>query len=319
MRLLITGSSGYIGSVLCKEAKERGYYTIGVDLNKPSHNYCDEFYQLDINTGVVPFYDSIDKIDAIFHLAASADVTNSTIRPSLYYYNNIGATAKFLDTILLCGYKNPIIFSSTAAVYDRSNSACIEEEGVNPFNSYGTSKLMCEVYLRDLHIIHNLPITIFRYFNVAGAYEDVGDHLDSHHVLQKLCYSAQEDKPFYIFGHDLDTRDGSCVRDYIHVRDVCNAHFAALDYMKSDPGYHYHIFNLGTNSGVTVKELATRFKVRTGKNIQIKSTAPRPGDPYYLVANPTKFINQVNFKYEHSDIDNIIDSAWDWYRSNYAI
>lgn len=316
MRLLITGSSGYIGSVLCKEAKERGHYVVGVDKNYTPHKYYNEFHQVNINSNNLA---QLDKIDAVFHLAASADVTNSTIRPSLYYHNNIGATAKFLDTLLLNGYNNPIIFSSTAAVYERSNSACIEEEGVNPFNSYGTSKLMCEVYLKDLYSIHNLPIAIFRYFNVAGAYGDVGDHLDSHHVLQKLCYSAKENKPFRIFGHDLDTRDGTCVRDYIHVRDVCNAHFKALDYIRSNPGNHYHIFNLGTNSGVTVRELAARFKVRTGKNIQIESTGPRPGDPYYLVANPSKFINTTDFKYEYSDIDLIIDSAWDWYRSNYAV
>lgn len=312
MRLLITGSSGYIGSVLCKIAKERGHMVIAADPKPAKHNYFDTLINDDIIMNSVAYEATNLYVDAVFHLGASADVTDSTRRPSLYYKNNIGATASLFDNLIQMGWKGPVIFSSTAAVYGKSKQAVSEFSALSPMNSYGKSKLMCEEYLEDLWNIHSIPSVIFRYFNVAGAYEDVGDHHDSHHVLQKLCYSAKENQPFFIFGSDLETRDGTCVRDYLHVRDVCEAHFTALEYLKKHP-LMYH-FNLGTNEGTSVKELVTKFEANTGKTINYKLAASRPGDPAYLVANPSKFINTTGFKYQHSDIENIIKSAWEWYR-----
>jgi len=316
LKILITGSSGYIGSVLSKVAMERGHTVIGVDTKKSSHKYFDHFFNSDIGMNEVAYEAVNYNVDAVFHLAASADVTDSTIRPSLYYHNNLGATAKLFDNLILQGWKGKVIFSSTAAVYGISNQPNRENINIDPPNVYGKSKLMCETFFKDLNFIHNIPVTTFRYFNVAGAYEDVGDHLESHHVLQKLCYSAKKNQPFFMFGHTLPTSDGSCVRDYIHVRDVCEAHFKAIEYQDIDK--NYNTFNLGTMDGISVKELATKFIERTGKNIKIKDAESRPGDPFFLVANPTLFKNVTNFEYKHSSIDNIIDSAWEWYRREHA-
>lgn len=317
MRILITGSSGYIGSVLCKLATEKGHTVIGVDTKRSTHKYFDHFINSDIGMNEVAYEATNYKVDAVFHLAASADVTDSTRRPSLYYHNNIGATAKLFDNLLLQGWSGPVIFSSTAAVYGPSNLPNIEKVNIDPPNAYGNSKWMCEEFFKDLYTINNIPTIAFRYFNVAGAYGDVGDHIDSHHVLQKLCYSAKNNQPFFMFGHELPTSDGSCVRDYIHVLDVCEAHFTALELLQKDPGYY--TFNLGTMDGVSVKELATRFIERTGKNVKIKDAEPRPGDPFFLVANPTLFKRVTGFEYKHSNIDDIIDSAWDWYRRDHAV
>ena len=317
MKILITGCSGYIGSVICKEAKLRGHTVYGIDIAKCDHPYIDGFIQDNINSlSVSEHLANHWSVDALFHLAASADVTDSTIRPALYYSNNIGATSTFIDNLLQTRWRGPVVFSSTAAVYDRKDKPHVEHESIKPPNAYGHSKLMCEGFFKEIHKVHKLPTVMFRYFNVAGAFDDVGDHLTSDHVLQKLCNSAVKNIPFRVFGHNHNTRDGSCVRDYLHVRDVANAHFAALELLSHSP--HIYTFNLGTNDGITVKELATRFKSRTGKSIEILLSDPRPGDPTYLVANPSYFISKSGFKYEYSDIDNIIDSAWEWYRSHNA-
>ncbi len=212
------------------------------------------------------------------------------------------------------GWKGPIIFSSTAAVYGARDIPCIEDSQLLPFTAYGKSKLMCEQYLEDIWTCNQIPSVSFRYFNVAGAYDDVGDHLDSGHILQKLCNSASTNLTFKIFGNKYQTIDGTCVRDYIHVLDVCEAHFTALDYVTAVPGAH--TFNLGTKTGTSVKQLFNKFCSITNVKLNAIHDNIREGDPEFLVADPTKFIKQTNFKYNHSNIDNIIDSAWKWYRRN---
>jgi len=285
---------------------------IAADPKPSKHTYFDTFINDDIAMNIVAYEATNLYVDAILHLGASADVTDSTKRPSLYYKNNLGATAALFDNLTQLGWNGPVIFSSTAAVYGKSNQPLSELSSTTPINSYGKSKLMCEEYLKDLWDIHNIPSIIFRYFNVAGAYGDVGDHFDSHHVLQKICYSAKNNQPFFVFGSDLETRDGTCIRDYLHVLDVCEAHFKALDFVKNNTGVS--CFNLGTNTGTSVLELLDAFHTHTGEKINFKLAARRPGDPEHLVANPSKFIQSTEFKYQHSGIDNIVKSAWDWYR-----
>lgn len=315
MRLLITGSSGYIGSVLSKVALEKGHFVIGADTVPPEHRYFDEFICDNVTRNLVSYTAANMNVDAVFHLAASADVTHSTTRPSLYYHNNVGAMSKLLDNLLMMGWSGPVIFSSTAAVYGEKNTPCLETDELNPFTAYGKSKLMCEQYLNDLWECNNIPSISFRYFNVAGAYDDAGDHLHSDHVIQKLCLSAVEKKPFKIFGNNYSTSDGTCVRDFIHVLDICEAHFHALEYLKQNK--QTHVFNLGTNNGVSVKQLVDSFSAITNKKITFEYDNPRKGDPEFLVANPSKFINDTGFEYKHSSIDKIIDSAWKWYRRQY--
>lgn len=314
MRLLITGNAGYIGSVLSKVAQERGHFVIGADVNIPNHEYYDEFVHDSIVRNSVAYEASNLKVDAVFHLAASADVSHSTVRPSLYYHNNIGATSKLFDNLIMMGWKGPVVFSSTAAVYGARDIPCIEDSQLSPFTAYGKSKLMCEQFFDDIWKCNQIPSVSFRYFNVAGAYTDVGDHLNSGHVLQKLCNSAVRNSTFKIFGNRYQTIDGTCVRDYIHVLDVCEAHFTALEYLKDNPGAH--AFNLGTKNGISVKQLFDKFCQISGVKIDSVNDKIREGDPEFLVADPTKFIQLAKFKYNHSNIDNIIDSAWKWYRRN---
>jgi UDP-glucose 4-epimerase len=317
LKLLITGSSGYIGSVLCKVAQEKGHFVIGVDTVLPKHNYYDDFIQDNINRNIVA-YAGID-CDAIFHLAASADVTDSTKRPSLYYHNNLGATASMFDNLLMMGWKpKPVIFSSTAAVYGSKDTPVTESDSGHPVNAYGRSKLMCETFLYDLFTYHKIPSTTFRYFNVTGAYDDVGDHLDSHHVIQKLCYSAYNKQPFYTYGNNWSTEDGTCVRDYLHVLDVCEAHFTALEHMlKHDTKATFNTYNLGTYKGLSVKQLVDAFESTTNTKVYNTIAQSREGDPAYLVADPSKFIKETGFKYNYSDLNNIITSTWNWYRRNF--
>lgn len=315
MRLLITGNAGYIGSVLSKVAQEKGHFVIGADVNIPQHDYYDEFVHDSIVRNSVAYEASNLKVDAVFHLAASADVSHSTVRPSLYYHNNIGATSKFFDNLIRMGWKGPVIFSSTAAVYGLQDQPCIESDVLKPFTAYGKSKLMCEQYFEDVWNCNQIPSVSFRYFNVAGAYEDVGDHLESGHILQKLCSSSISNTPFKIFGNKYKTVDGTCVRDYIHVLDVCEAHFAALEYINNNPGVQ--VFNLGTKNGTSVKQMFDKFCNVTGIKLKEVYDNIREGDPDFLVASPSKFIGTTGFEYKFSSLDSIIDSAWKWYRRKY--
>ena len=316
MKVLVTGSSGYIGSVLCKVLKENGYFVYGIDESNATdiqRKYMDDFTLSKVGDDLSAHFD-FQNIDAICHLAASADVTDSMTRPSLYYHNNIGQTSSMMDQFYLGGWDGKLIFSSTAAVYGDNNYAVDEDSSLKPINAYGHSKLMCEYYLHAINKIHKTPITIFRYFNVAGGYGDVGDHLDSGHILQKLCNSYFNNTPFNVFGTDYNTRDGTCVRDYIHVLDVCGAHLKALE----DVDNTVKVYNLGTGSGITVNEMLHAFVKFTTSKFTCECKNRRDGDPAFLVANSSKFIND-GFEYKHSSIDNIIQSTIDWYRSRHAV
>jgi len=310
--LLITGSAGYIGSVVCKLAKEKGYKVIAVDLERHKHNYYDvKIDGMCCSDPKVAMVAVDYKVDAVFHLAASANITDSLTRPLLYYQNNTGATAKMFDNLIMLGWRGNIVFSSTAAAYEVSGGPVVETDPTGPINAYGRSKLMCEQLLYEVYKAHQIPVTVFRYFNVAGAYGDVGDHKDSHHVLQKLCSAMQLNREFYVCGTDYDTPDGTCVRDYIHVLDIAAAHFHALNHHTSPS---YDLYNLGTYHGVSVKELADKFQATVGGQLKVVDTVRRPGDQAFMVANPEKF-TRTGFKFKHSTMEEIICSAWKHYRS----
>lgn len=310
--ILVTGSAGYIGSVVCKMAIELGYKVIAVDVGEHKHNYhhvrMDKTCCSDPKVAMV----AVDfKVDAIFHLAASANITDSLTRPLLYYQNNTGVTAKMMDNMIMAGWRGTVIFSSTAAAYKVSGEPVVENDPTGPINAYGRSKLMCEELLKEVYKAHQIPVVVFRYFNVAGAYEDVGDHFDSHHVIQRLCHSMTTKQPFYVCGTDYNTRDGTCVRDYLHVLDIAAAHFHALSY-HTEPCYE--LYNLGTHQGTSVRELANKFTEVVGKQMPILDAVPRLGDQAFMVANPSKFI-KTGFRYKHSSLDEMICSAWKHYRS----
>ena len=313
VKFLVTGSSGYIGSVMCKLLKQQGYGVMGVDLEDPNHNYLDEFAGGNVRDDIVAQAAKAYKPNAVFHFAASADVAMSMEQPALFYYNNVGATTELLGNLLNTGWRGHFIFSSTAAVYGVPQDAAREEDSLHPINPYGRSKLMCEQALNDIvHMINDprLKLTKFRYFNVAGAWKNVGDHADASHIITRLSYALKHNKVFQLFGNQYDTRDGTCIRDYIHVRDICRAHLWAYENQQADN----ETFNLGTGRGYSNLEMVRAFKTFTGRDVKHVISAPRPGDPSFLVANSQRIQSQ-GFRYEHDSLEEMITSAWDYYNT----
>jgi UDP-glucose-4-epimerase GalE len=314
-KVLVTGASGYIGSVVCKLAKNCGWYVSAIDPIKPSHTYYDCYVQATAGHDIVREIITVGEIKKIFHLGAIASVPDSLKHPSKYYRNNTGDTAALLDNLQAMNWRGHIVFSSTAAVYGNQYVPCSETISSNPINPYGHSKLMCEKIIEDVAIHYGLNATVFRYFNVAGSYNNIGDHLDSDHVLQRISESSITKSAFYVFGGDYDTRDGSCLRDFVHVKDVARAHFF-VDRKVSLDKPSFNVYNLGTYTGTTVIELANKFKKMTGEQLNIKYKDRRPGDPPVLIASAEK-IKGIGFEFKHSDIEEIIGSSWEYYKGKY--
>ena len=314
MNILITGAAGYIGSVICKMAYEEGHGVTGVDINNPDHNFFHTFVKAEAGDDVLLQFIKLNEIDIVFHLAASADVADSVLRPAHYFKNNLGQTTRLVDNLNSIGWEGKLIFSSTAAVYGEGVGEPFSEDSkLSPVNPYGDSKLACEEVIENICNRTGMKAIIFRYFNVVGANENIGDHLDSGHVIQKLCKSVMTNDQFNVFGHNLPTRDGTCIRDYVHVNDIARAHFHACDLLdKQDFG----IYNLGTNKGISVRELVTEFENITGQEVLWFNKEPRDGDPVFLVANPSKFIN-TGFEYKYSNMNEIITSAWESFKDRW--
>lgn len=316
MKVMVTGHRGYIGSVMVSMLQELGIFCIGVD-NAP-RNYID----LKVNRSL--FMDCSDDqvvesvieegITHIFHFAASAAIADSVTNPALYYWNNLGETAKLLGKLHQAGWKGKFIFSSTAAVYGERGSFASENQQKYPCNPYGHSKLMCEQAIEDICSRAGIDVVIFRYFNVAGAYNDAGDHLDCDHILPKICSAIYDKRAFTINGSEFPTRDGTCVRDYVHVLDIGRAHLHAADFLETNPGIH--TFNLGAAEGFTNKEVVEAFQKYTGEELEYVFGPKRPGDPAHLVADNTKFIEKTGFEYKHTDLEKIVTSAWNWYKKS---
>ena len=316
MRVMVTGHRGYIGSVMVSMLKENGIFCIGVD------NAVRTYIDLKLDHSIfancsddVVVQSIIDEgITHVFHFAASAAIADSVTNPALYYWNNVGETAKLLGKLHQAGWKGKFIFSSTAAVYGDKGHWPKEDQEKLPCNPYGHSKLMCEQAINDICLPAGIDSVIFRYFNVAGAYNDAGDHLDSDHILPKICSAIYDKKPFIVNGKDYSTRDGTCLRDYVHVIDICRAHLQASDFLIENKGVY--TFNLGSGEGFTNKEIVEAFKAHTGEDFDWYYGPKRPGDPGRLRADNTLFIDETGFQYKHTDLEKIITSAWVWYKKS---
>lgn len=313
MRIMVTGHRGYIGSVMVRFLKEQGHFVLGVDSNythMPIDLVTDKY--ISGSVGELPVAQAAleNNIDYIFHFGASASVGDSVTNPSLYYWNNLGETAKFLGNLHRKGWKGKFIFSSTAAVYgDKFDKPIMEGYSKQPCNAYGHSKLMCEQVIHDICPVAGIDAVIFRYFNVAGAYGTAGDHMDSDHIIPKICASIHNGGPFIINGNDYGTRDGTCVRDYVHVVDVCRAHLHAAEWLETMPEAGVHTFNLGSSQGFTNKEIVDNFVVP----VYHKYGPRRDGDPSTLIADNKKFIEWTGFEYTHTNLKEILTSSWEWY------
>lgn len=320
MPILICGGAGYIGSHTNKQLNKEGYETIVFDNLIYGHKEAVKwgtFIQGDLAN-----IEDIEKvfmkynIEAVFHFAAYAYVGESISEPEKYYYNNVVNTLNLLRVMRKYGC-NRIIFSSTCATYGEPEYIPITEDmPQNPINPYGATKLTVERILKDYQRAYGLQFVGLRYFNAAGA-DPEGEIGESHSpethiiplVLDAACGKREDIK---IFGTDYNTPDGSCIRDYIHVMDLADAHILALHYLEK--GNIGGFFNLGNAVGTSVLEVIESVKRVTGRNFKVMPVERRPGDPVKLVGSSAKAQCVLGWKPIYSDIDTIISHAWNWYQ-----
>jgi UDP-glucose 4-epimerase len=253
-------------------------------------------------------------VEAVIHMAASSLVGVSMINPAAYYRNNVVAGLSLLDAMRQCDVKR-LVFSSTAAVYGEPAKQPIEEsDPVQPTNPYGETKLAFERALHWYETAHDMRYVSLRYFNAAGASDRCGEDHDpeTHLIPIVLDVAAGRREDVTVFGNDYPTRDGTCVRDYIHVVDLARAHVLALGYMEGRSG----VFNLGCGGGVTVNEVIEVAREVTGHPIPVRAGARRAGDPATLVASSERAMRELRWKPERQDLRRIIGSAWDWMKAH---
>jgi UDP-arabinose 4-epimerase len=317
--VLVTGGAGYVGSHCCKAFAQAGWRVVVYD--NLSRGWREMVRWGPLIEGDILDSDALGEAmrsvrpDAVAHFAALAYVGESTEQPGLYYRNNALGTLNILDAMRDAGVGR-LLFSSTCATYGVPQRTPIDEDHPqNPINPYGWSKLFVEKMLADYGAAHGLASIALRYFNAAGADVDgeIGErHEPETHVIPLAIRGAlNEDYTFTIFGSDFETRDGTAVRDYIHVADLADAHCRALDRLMGAAGSD--VFNLGTGVGTTVAEIAAAVERVAGRRLQRAIGPRRPGDPPALLASAEKAQRLLGWRPQHSDIDAIIRSAWRWH------
>jgi len=318
--ILVAGGAGYIGSFMCKYLAQNGYNPVVVDNLIHGHREAVKwgpFYEGCMsNAEVLEHIFSKHSIKAVMHFAAFCYVGESVLEPLSYYHNNVSNTLSLLESMQRNNVKR-LIFSSSCATYGEPREIPItEQHAQKPINPYGKSKLMVEEILQDLEAACGLQSISLRYFNAAGA--DPEGHLGENHdpethliplILQAALGKRKE---VSIFGTDYPTPDGTCIRDYIHIVDLAQAHLIALERLLDNrPG---GCFNLGTGKGYSVREVIEYITRVTGKNISVNLSARRAGDPAVLISSCEKAIADLRWRPTHSDLDTIVKTAWGWHR-----
>ncbi len=322
MNIAVIGAAGYIGSHAVKLLVERGHHVTAIDNLTEGHRAAvhpkARLVVLDCaNTAALATVLGADKIEAVMHFAASAYVGESVQNPRKYYRNNVSNTISMLDAMNLTGVKK-LVFSSTCATYGEPQRVPITEDlPQNPISPYGHSKLMVENILKDTARAEGLAFAAPRYFNVAGAALDgsIGeDHRPETHLLPIVLQVALGQRPAVeIFGQDYPTPDGTCIRDYIHVWDLVEAHLVLLEQLQPGRGLFY---NLGVGRGYSVREIIDACRKVTGKPIPTRETARRPGDPPALFASPERMAKDFSWKAKITDLHVIVESAWRWLQTH---
>ncbi len=314
MTILVAGGAGYIGSHTVLRLAERGYSVSVVDnLSRGfRHNVLDHaaFHEIDLSetdklAGVLEGH------DAVIHFAAWAFVGESMTSPEMYFGNNVGGSLSLLKAMLRAGVKH-LVFSSTAAVYGiPKESPILETFPEAPVNPYGESKRMVEAMLRWFDEIHGLRSVSLRYFNAAGADPEgrLGEEHDPEtHLIPLLLRAAMTGQPATIFGDDYDTPDGTCIRDYIHVNDLAEAHILALEWLAA--GGATGRYNVGTGQGHSVREVLGSVENVTGRKVPHTVGPRRPGDPPVLVANADKLRQTMGWAPRYVGLDGIVETSW---------
>ena len=319
MNVLVTGGAGYIGSVVTEECVAAGHTTFVIDDLSKGHKWMVH-PEAELTVGNISDRELATKllkdkkIDAVIHMAASSLVGESMTDPAKYYSNNVVNGAAFLDSMREAGVAK-IIFSSTAAVYGEPEKQPIEEgDKLEPTNPYGESKLAFEKMLAWYEKAYDIRHVCLRYFNAAGATERCGElHEPETHLIPLVLRAASgETEAIDVFGDDYPTRDGTCIRDYIHVADLAKAHVLALN--KLDQGSA--TYNLGLSGGFSVKEVIESARRVTGKPIPTQVSPRRSGDPAVLIASSSRIRKDLGWEPAFTTMEEIVRTAWDWKQRN---
>lgn len=322
MNILVTGGAGYIGGTVTRLLLTAGHTVTIYD------NLCHsrleavpsgaQFVQGDLaDRPLIEATLKANRFDGVMHFAALIEAGESMKVPEIYFRSNTMATLTLLEAMLATGH-NRLVFSSTAACYGEPESTPITEEArLLPTNAYGESKLMVEQMLTWFNRIHGFRYASLRYFNVAGAIEGYGEaHEPESHLIPLILDVAMGRRAsIKVFGQDYPTKDGTCIRDYIHVSDLAEAHFLALAGLDRSSRL---IYNLGSGQGFTVREVIDSARRVTGRPITVEECERRPGDPAVLVASSDKIKAELGWKPSYPELDQIIASAWQWHQQRYA-
>ncbi len=314
--ILVTGGAGYVGSVCCARLLELGHSAVVVDDLSTGHAEAvpsgATFYRLDIgNRSALSELVSQQHFDVVFHFAAKALIPQSVANPGVFFDSNVATGIAMLETLRAAGI-HKFVFSSSAAVYGSPGVLPIpEEHRTKPVNAYGETKLMLERVLQWYALAYNWSVVAFRYFNACGATGELGeDHQPETHIIPLLLQTALGQREFFeIYGNDYPTRDGTCLRDYVHVLDIADAHVLALQSLN---GPRMNVFNIGTGASYSVKEVCRVVESVAGRNLPVRVGPRRPGDPAVLCASPKKIVTELNWDPRHSNLAEIVGSAWAW-------
>jgi UDP-arabinose 4-epimerase len=320
LAVLVTGGAGYVGAHACKALAARNYLPVVYDNLVHGHREAVKWGPLEVgdiaDRGALDATIAKYRPVAVMHFAAFTYVGESVADPGKYYRNNVAGTLSLLEAIRDAGIDR-LVFSSTAATYGTPRSVPIQEDAPKfPINPYGQSKLTAENMIADFSAAHMIRAVRLRYFNAAGADPDgdIGELHDPESHLIPLAMQAVtgDSSPLTLFGDDYPTPDGTCIRDYIHVTDLADAHVRALDWLDTTKGAH--AFNLGTGRGHSVRQVLDAVARVAGKPVPHSIGLRRAGDPAELVSDPGKANEILGWRPQISDLDTIVQTAWEWHR-----
>jgi UDP-glucose 4-epimerase len=322
MRILVTGGAGYIGGTVARLLLAGGNGVTVYDNLSHSKRAAvaagAEFVEGDVaDRALMEKTLRAGRFDGVMHFAALIEAGESMQKPEIYFRNNTVGTLTLLESMLATG-QDRLVFSSTAACYgEPATTPILEDARLEPTNAYGESKLLVEQMLGWFNRIHGLRYASLRYFNVAGAIAGYGEahEPESHLIPLVLDVALGRRKSIKIFGEDYATRDGTCIRDYIHVRDLADAHMLALAALDQRDRV---IYNIGNGQGFTVREVIDSVRRVTGRAIAVEPCARREGDPAVLVASSEKIKQELGWRPKFADLDTIVASAWEWQQRRYA-
>jgi UDP-glucose-4-epimerase GalE len=316
-KVLVTGGAGYIGSHTVRLLLRQGHDVTVVDnLSKGyRHNVpADRLHEISLSdTAALVGLMKARQFDAVIHFAAFISVGESMREPALYFANNVGGSLSLLDAMAQAGVKH-VVFSSTAAVYGTPHtSPVLETFPIHAINPYGESKVMVETLLRWFDEIHGITSVCLRYFNASGADPEGAlgeEHVPETHLIPLVLRAVQTGQPITVFGDDYDTPDGTCIRDYIHVEDLAQAHILAVEHLRN--GGASDQFNVGTGTGSSVLEMIRTVEEVTGKKVPYVVGPRREGDANSLVASSQKLRERLGWSPRYSDLRTIVEHAWNF-------